>query len=272
MTGPNHDRLVDLSGLYVLDALGPEDREAFEAHVRECAECAAEVRSFHPVVEGLARTVPSREPPAKLRQRVMESVQPGSPPQVQRATPMRQPASAWPAWLLAAACLLAAIGLGWQTLRLQSAVRTLEARLEEATLRENFAQREIADARTAAAEAQSTVAVLAAPDLARIDLAGQPPAAQASARAFWSRSRGLVFTALRLPAVPAGKTYQLWVVTASMPISAGLLRPDPTGSVTTVVATSPDIPQPIAMAVTVEPEGGVPAPTGDKYLIGTVGN
>jgi hypothetical protein len=29
-----------------------------------------------------------------------------------------------------------------------------------------------------------------------------------------------------------------------------------------------DIGTPIAMAVTVEPLGGVPAPTGDKYLIG----
>ena len=39
-------------------------------------------------------------------------------------------------------------------------------------------------------------------------------------------------------------------------------------SVTAFFATPPDIPPPVAMAVTIEPEGGVPAPTGDKYLVG----
>ena len=32
-----------------------------------------------------------------------------------------------------------------------------------------------------------------------------------------------------------------------------------------------DLPKPVAMAVTLEPEGGVPAPTGDKYLVGAAG-
>ena len=49
-------------------------------------------------------------------------------------------------------------------------------------------------------------------------------APHASARAFWSRSRGLVFTASNLPAPPPGRAYQLWVLTAQpAPISAGML-------------------------------------------------
>jgi anti-sigma-K factor RskA len=300
MTAPNHDRLADLSAVYALGALRGEERAEFEAHLRECTECAAEVEAFAPVVAGLASSVPSREPPAALRDRVLASVQAG-PSSERGAAPTSDTArrgsgqvsrqasgqasrsgsvqpsllgsrQALPAWLLAAASLVAAVGLGWQTVRLQSTVRTLEARLQEAAIRENLTEREIADARTAAGEAQSIVAVLTSLDLVRVDLAGQPPAVQAFARAFWSRSRGLVFNAARLPPAPAGKTYQLWVVTASAPLSVGLLRPDVSGSVTTVVNTPPDIEQPVAMAVTVEPEGGVPAPTGEKYLIGTVGN
>ena len=114
------------------------------------------------------------------------------------------------------------------------------------------------------------LAVLAAPDLQRIDLAGQPTAPQASARAFWSRSRGLVFTASNLPTPPAGKTYQLWVLTKQpAPISAGLFKPDSqrTGC-RGLRHAAQNLPQPIGMAVTIEPEGGVPAPTGDKYLVG----
>ena len=145
----------------------------------------------------------------------------------------------------------------------------LESRLREATLRADAGERQVAEVRRTAFEAESQVAVLAAPDLARIDLAGQPAAPGASARAFWSRSRGLVFTASNLPAPPPGRAYQLWVLTAQpAPISAGMLRPDAGGRVHARFDTPSDLPRPIAMAVTLEPEGGVPAPTGDKYLVG----
>ena len=80
----------------------------------------------------------------------------------------------------------------------------------------------------------------------------------------------MVFNASNLPPLPAGRTYQLWVVTAQAPISAGLLTPDAQGSVSETFNTPPDIPQPVAMAVTIEPAGGVPAPTGERYLVGTL--
>jgi anti-sigma-K factor RskA len=53
-------------------------------------------------------------------------------------------------------------------------------------------------------------------------------------------------------------------------LSAGLIEPDASGRADAVFATSPDIPNPVAVAVTLEPAGGVPAPTGPKYLVGTV--
>jgi anti-sigma-K factor RskA len=77
-----------------------------------------------------------------------------------------------------------------------------------------------------------------------------------------------VFTASNLPVLPPDRVYQLWVVTAEAPVSAGLLQPDAAGAVSIVAETPLDIGTPIAMAVTVEPAGGVPAPTGEKYLIG----
>src|SRR5439155_25504979 len=149
-------------------------------------------------------------------------------------------------------------------------IGTLEARLRDTLQRAELSERQIADARRTAAGAQSQVAVLAAPDVKRIDFAGQPVAPQASARAFWSRSRGLVFTASNLPPLPAGRTYQLWIVTPEMAIGAGLLKPGGDGAVHAVFATRPDLTKPVALALTIEPEGGVPAPTGDKYLMGLV--
>ena len=63
--------------------------------------------------------------------------------------------------------------------------------------------------------------------------------------------------------------YQVWVVTGQAPVSAGLLTPGPDRrGAQTFFNTPPDIPAPAAVAVTIEPAGGVPAPTGDMYLVG----
>ena len=97
----------------------------------------------------------------------------------------------------------------------------------------------------------------------------QPFAVSARARALWSRQRGMVFTVANLPPLPAGRVYQVWVVTAQAPVSAGLLTPDAAGGGSVYFETPVDILPPTAVAVTLEPAGGVPAPTGAMYLVGT---
>ena len=224
-----HDQLGDQAAAYVLGALTPAEGQAFEAHLAECVLCTAEVRSLATVAGALAYLAPAAGPSAPVRARLVAAVS-------------RRPASSM-SWLALAASLALAAALGGYASQLRGRVSGRESRLREA--------------------------VLAAPDLARIDLAGQPAAPGATARAFWSRSRGLVFTASNLPKPPPGRAYQLWVLTAApAPISAGMLAPDADGRVTARFDTPPDLPRPVAMAVTLEPESGVPAPTGDKYLVG----
>jgi anti-sigma-K factor RskA len=269
MSSTEHDELREQAELYLLGALTAADRATFEAHLASCADCTAHVKSLSPVAQVLAYVAPQHEPPATLRTRVVNSVS-GSPLKV---APVPRPIKAGPSpigpWLAAAASLMLAAALGMYAASLRSRIGALELRLQEATDRAAAGERQLADLRRVAGDAQSQLAVLVAPDVLRIDLAGQPSAPEASARAFWSRSRGLVFTASNLPAVPQGKTYQLWVLTKQpAPISAGLFKPDPQGRVAAVFETPLDLPQPIGMAVTIEPNGGVPAPTGDKYLVG----
>lgn len=268
MNAPGHDILRDFTGLYALGSLTGDDRLAFEAHLATCAECRDEVQSFQPVVDNLVVAVPLREAPAGLRERILERV--GAPPRTATVHRRDIPSpGVHPAWLAAAASIVCAVILGYTTFDRQRRITVLETRLAEVTERANAAQLQIASVSRTAADAQSSLAVLMAPDVARVDLAGQPVAPGASGRAFWSRSRGLVFTASNLPALPPGKVYQLWVVTQEAPVSAGLLRPDASGSVTATIQTPPNLATPVAMAVTIEPDGGVPAPTGDKYLVGT---
>ena len=85
------------------------------------------------------------------------------------------------------------------------------------------------------------------------------------------RASGLPATILRPWYVlgPAdGRVYQVWVVSGPAPLSAGLLTLDTSGGGLAFFSTPPDIPPPAAVAVTLEPAGGVPAPTGAFYLVG----
>jgi anti-sigma-K factor RskA len=217
------------------------------------------------MLQGLGQAVPQVDPPLALRARVLGSV---------AGAPAVRPSSSRSAmWLVAtAAALVLAAGLAIYTSQLRARIGVLEDELGDARARAAAAEQRAIDAQQAIAGTRTTVAVLTAPDVARIDLAGQSPAApRASARAFWSRSRGMVFTASNLPALPPGRVYQLWVVTNQpAPISAGLLTPDAQGSVNETFNTPPDIPQPVALAVTIEPAGGVQSPSGARYLVGTV--
>jgi hypothetical protein len=283
----DHDELNARAAGYVLGTLDPGEYAEFRAHLSECAVCASSVHALLPVVGALASAAPPADPPDALRARVLERIQAvdaGQPlpippaarvlgmPKDERTAGFRpvRPRATFPLgrWLPAAAALAIAVGLGVDGVRLRERIGSLEWRVRDFSARANASERELTAVRQSAADAQTLVVVLASADLIRVDLAGQPSAPQARARAFWSRSRGLILTASNLPPLPRGRTYQVWIVTPDAPVSAGLLRAGERGDVHAVFAAPRDVARVAAVAVTLEPEGGVPAPTGEKYLVG----
>jgi anti-sigma-K factor RskA len=272
--GPEHDRLHESVGLYVLGALEPAERSEFERHLQSCDECTAEVRSLAEVTAALPHGVPLVDPPASLRHRVMAVTGRATetPAKVVALPPRPVRARSWVStagWLSAAALTLVSIGLGGYSMSLQREIAGLRAEVGDLNARLNQSEQRVTVATRLVALADARMAVLTAPDLTQVDLQGQQPVApRASGRAFYSRSRGLVFTASDLPPLRAGRAYQLWVVTAQAPVSAGLLEVDAAGRVIQAFNTPPDLQNPVAIAVTEEPAGGVPAPLGDKYLVG----
>jgi len=247
----SHEELRELAGAYVLGALDPGDLARFEAHLAGCAACQADVRSFRPVVDALARTAESKHPSAALRARVLEAPRPSSIARRQPVLP----------WFLAAAAVLTLAVLTPYTVQLRNRTRELMIAVRDLTARLGDTDRQLVAVR-------GEVSLLTAPDVKRVDLRGQPTAPQAGARAFWSRSRGVYFVASNLPPLPAGKDYQLWFVTASGPVSAAVFQPDQRGDAALIGSVQAGMGEPNLMAVTLEPAGGVPAPTGAFYLVG----
>jgi len=83
---------------------------------------------------------------------------------------------------------------------------------------------------------------------------------------FWDKSRNTwTMVAHNMPALKPGRTYQLWLVTPDRKISAGTFEPrDGDAMVRATYALSDKL---MALAVTEEPMGGMPQPTGSMVML-----
>jgi anti-sigma-K factor RskA len=251
----SHEPYAELASGYALTALAADERARFEGHLQAgCAECATLLADYTETLTGLARELPPTPPPPVVRARLLQRVAADAARREVRPARRR---SFWPifagASLAAAAALLVYLGVTIGELRQEARARAEEL----ATLRGEVArQREL-------------VALLGAPATRAVALGGLEPSPGASARMWWNEtSRAGYFVATGLPAVPAGKTYQLWVVAGGKPISAGTFPVDPRGEATLRVGPMPAAAPAEVFAVTLEPAGGLPAPSGPMYLAG----
>lgn len=242
MAERTHDEMRELTGAYALGALDDRERRLFEAHLETCAECDAEVRSFGPVIERLAISVPPAEAPRALRDGVMAAIH-----GTQGARPHR--VARWVPWLASAAVLLLAV-FTWYALTLRSRAARLEAELRSAQSRLTASER-----------------IAYATDMRRIDLVGEGSAPAASGHALWSPRQGMMVTAVNLPPAPAGKAYQLWFLTGPGPVSGGTLVA--IGGVFEAITAPPTGgARVMAIAVTLESAEGARAPTTPICLLG----
>ncbi len=127
---------------------------------------------------------------------------------------------------------------------------------------------EVARLRSEVAQEWDLLRLLASPEAWVVAMEGVAPSPSARGRIWWRREAGGFFFAEGLPAVPAGKTYQLWAIAAGAPVSAGVFDVDPKGSATLRVKALPGVEKVQVFAVTLEPAGGLPKPSGAMYLAG----
>ena len=273
----------DVAGPYALGALTEQQRTAFDAHLEVSRASVDEVLAVLPVARRLAYTAPPRTVPPDLRDRVLEAAtgktpSPASTPAAARAPKIptvRPPAGPSPRgsrrWPLLAALLVAAAaaaGLGLFAQQQASYARALQENLDEANRRATMAELDVAAARREAVAAGRRAAVLTAPDTQEIVLGNQPNAPDARARVFWSAAEGVIFTASGMPPLAPGQSYHLWLVPDASPVSGGELPLDEAGRIAAVVTLPEGVTEPVPMAVTAEPSGGVQTPTGTVYLLG----
>lgn len=269
--------LAEALTAYALDALDvPAARQALESHLAECPACREELSLLRGAMAAIGAGVAEEAPPPALRHRVITAAT--REPQVASrvsprasAPPARSaPTASW-AWLAAAAAVAVAIGASFYAASLSrelDAVRTLAS---TASARAETLRTELLDLRRQSAELVHVMNVIGAPDVQQAALLGQGPAQGALAHAYWSRSQGLVFKALRMPQLDATRAYQLWIVppAGGAPESIGVLRVHADGS-SSHSAPSATLPAAAAVAITIEPAGGSRTPTMPIVMVGTL--
>jgi anti-sigma-K factor RskA len=265
----DHQELIELASLLPLGTLSPEEEQRVEEHLRGgCAECEQALRASAEVVDELAATVPPLEPSPGLRARLLAEAAAGGTVRPLPAGRRRFARIAYP--LALAASVLAAIGLGLEARDLRRALesaRTTIASLEERLGGESEERQRLA---RQLAAAETTLADLTARATRTVALAGTGPAPEASARAYLDpESQRLVLVVYQLPPPPPGRSYQLWVISGGEPVSAGVFDVKPGGDTRYATTAAPPLEGPVTIAVTLEPEGGVPKPSGPMVLAGS---
>lgn len=224
-----------LVGAYAVDALDDLERAAFERHLAECAECREEVASLREAAALIAETT-TAEPPPELRDRVLAgiaTVRP-LPPEVAPPTHGRRRTARF----LVAAAAAAVIGVG-------GVVVAQQPWEGDSTVEISMADQ-----------------VLQAPDARESKLEFKDGS---SATVTHSDSLGRSVIVTRdMAAPPAGKVFQLWYdQPGEGMVSAGVMpvQPDLRYVLEGDAATA------TAVGITVEPEGGSTAPSGEPIAL-----
>ena len=236
-----HD-MHSLSGAYALDALeAGAERDRFAHHMSRCQSCASEVRGFREVATALAFAA-TAEPPSELRDRVLAAAARTRqlPPEVKTHARPRRTRS-WVPWLsgvVATASIVVAVLFGFAQAHTQQQLNQAQAENEAISL------------------------LLSSPQVTLLSRSttkgGVATVVLAAAR------HQLVVVTNGLPALPAGKVYQLWLIGKTKIVSAGLLPAATSGRTAPVLASG--VVKGDTLGLTVEPAPGRAQPTTTPIL------
>jgi hypothetical protein len=268
-----HDELAELALLAPLGALLPEEQRAVAEHAQSCARCSAELAKGSAATHVLALAAPTLAPSSAARESLLSSLEGApqrreslrlAPPRRKRGLRLRHLAAsaAVLALALATVSLVAVLRQERETRRaLQLAdARTEERFASEAQRLEALAQRLGSFEQALAAGESGNTRSFA--------LAGEASFGEAKARVVMDAAgEQVLLLASRLPPLPPGRTYQLWVIVSGAPRSLGVFAPDREGRVVYVQSEPLELGSGLQAAVSVEPEGGVPQPTGPIVLV-----
>ena len=265
MTNGHPTREEDFE-LYALGALDAAEAQALEAHIRACADCAEKLAAARGLVAALSFSAPRVEPSPAVKERLLRQVRAeaaspskakASPHEFAPPEPPRGLAGRWLFAILAPACvalLIASVMLWRQNDHLTKQLAALGASVDAT-------QKQLADA-------QDVLSLYKSKDTITVALAQKPGMPKGDVKVMYNEKMGMLMCDGWVETGPAGKSYQLWIVPMEgKPVSAGIFRADNPKAWHKMMKVPEGI-DPKMFAITLEPAGGMPEPTGPMVMIG----
>jgi len=255
----SHEEFDTQVAAYVLGALDGEDLAAFEAHLaRGCAACERALRESGEALAALAAGLPPASPPPHVREALLGRLRATAP------VPGRALRRTWLRWSAVAAAAMVVGGfLAGSYVAARYEARLGQIARETSALRDQLRKQEAALRERVALE-ERMLALLRDPATRVVALRGAGPGREAHGRVVWHATAGGYLVVANLPPAPEGKAYELWTIAGGKPSPAGVFQVGASGEASHPVAPTGG---PVdVFAVTIEPAGGVPAPTGPIVL------
>ncbi|MFN1834526.1 anti-sigma factor domain-containing protein [Balneola sp. MJW-20] len=121
---------------------------------------------------------------------------------------------------------------------------------------------------------EELLAILESREVDLVVMSGQQVNPQGYGKVVWDKDNGQALLQIaNLPLITDQNDYQLWFIKDGQPISAGIFGvKDPSRDNFFKIENLKDSADQGAFAITLEPGGGSPQPTGDMYLLGELGS
>lgn len=271
---------------FALGALDSTESRLLEEHLATCTDCRAEIEQWRDTASALAFSAEAVEPSAELRSRILETVRTIPQNSIHRETSRGTVAEDGQEGVKGAASNVIQMpldtrrrwsaGLTFGALAASVAIIALSATLFVLWNRLDKLQQQYEREHTAVdalakqlAEEREMREMLTAPGVRLTELSGLGPGQGSSARVALDpkTGRAMLFV-YNLPPAPAGKAYQLWFISdIKHPVPGAVFQPDAQGRAV-MRDQAPEAGRGASVfAVTLEPAGGVSAPTGTQYLL-----
>ena len=252
----NHDEWLERAEIYAVGALDGEELKEFEAHIASgCALCEAHLRESRDALLQLPRSLVPLEPPPGVKTELLKRIAPEAKNSISERLKFRR---LW--WSVGAGALAAAgflIVVSWNLIAARNQLRELQA--------------QIAALQTQVAEREELIQFLSDPQVRLLNLAGLPASPGARGQLLWNPlSRAGLLLVTGLPRIPADKAYELWGIAGAEPVPAGVFIVNERGLALFRLPALPESKSFDKFAVTLEPAGGVPQPTGAMFLLGSL--
>lgn len=257
----SHETMLEDVAVYALGSLGPRDAERVREHLQTCEECREEYVQLAPAAESLAYSVESCSDAANgavvasplLKTRIMQRVRSDTEvPQRSNIAQMRAVRPiVWPAYAVAAVCLLVALLTGILNISLNDQLRQRGSDLAQSQTHSTLLARQLAAQRAMLADLVSS--------------SSQRYSVTGGSVVLHGKRLYLAMDALAAP--PKGKVYQAWT------LRTGAARMTPSVTFVPDAEGVAVVPVPVnastigAVAISVEPEGGSKQPTSTPTFV-----